>query len=248
VYTVAEATTSLFAPRCPWHALAPANLSFCEADVCGWITQPANTWTNVGFLVAGAYILRAARRTPSGMAAWLGPIALLTAFTSSALHATSTFAGQAMDQSSMFLESSLFVAISVKRWRGWSPAPLAALYAGLVVVSTALLLWLETVGIALFVAQVVTFGAIELRLWFRERERTRYRALAAACATFAVSYALWWLDELRIVCDPNNHVFTLHGAWHLLGALSFPLWFRHFAQFASRAGRGPREGAVAVTA
>jgi len=220
------------APSCPWQSFAPANLSLCEADVCGWVTQPANTWTNVGFLIAGLYILRRARRAPVGMAAWLGPIAIATAFTSSAFHATSTFAGQAIDQSSMFLESSLFVAISVRRWLAFSARSAALLYAALAAVSTALLWWLETVGIALFIAHVVAFGAIELRLLFRDRAQTDYRALAAACATFAVSYVAWWLDKLRVVCDPNNHVFGLHGAWHFLGALSFPFWFHHFAQFA----------------
>jgi hypothetical protein len=221
----------LLAPRCPWQDFAPANLRFCEADVCGWITQPANTWTNVGFLLAGIYVLRAARRAPSGLAAWLGPIAIATAFTSSALHATSTFVGQALDQSSMFFESSLFVTISVQRWLGWPRARLVALYASLVIVSTALLLRLQTAGIALFAAQVFAWLAIELRMFFRARAPS-YRAFVAGCATFAASYALWWLDELRVVCAPNNHVFTLHGAWHLLGALSFPLWYHHFAQFA----------------
>jgi len=232
--SVAVARVASLAPSCPWQSFAPANLHFCEADVCGWIAQPANTWTNVGFLVAGVWIIRQARREPAGLAAWLGPIAIATAFTSTALHATSTFAGQAIDQASMFLESALFVVIALWRWLGWSRPALASVYVALVTISTALLWRFRTVGIALFAAQVTVFALVEARLFFRDRGRTRYGALAAACSTFAVSYGLWWLDELRIVCSPNNHVFTLHGAWHLLGALSFPLWFRYFAQFAPR--------------
>jgi hypothetical protein len=234
-------------PSCPWQSLAPANLSLCEADVCGWVTQPANTWTNVGFLIAGLWILRAARRasstSPRAMAAWFGPIAIATGFASAAFHGTSTFVGQALDQSSMFLESSLFVALSLRRWLGWTSRRTAAVYAAIALVSTALLWWLETVGIALFIVHVVLFGVIELGLLLSRtssRPPTRYRWLAAACATFAVSYALWWLDKLRVVCDPNNHVFGLHGAWHLLGALSFPFWYLHFAQFEQ--GAPPAQG------
>jgi hypothetical protein len=217
-------------PACPWQGLPPANLSFCEADVCGWITQPANTWTNVGFLIAGIVIIREARRAPAGMAAWLGPIAIATGLASTAAHATSTFVGQALDQAVMFLESSLFVAIGFARWRR-SPRHVTALYAALVIVSTVALLAVPTAGIALFAGHIVVFVVLEVRLAFRDRA-TDHRYLIAAVATFAVSYGLWWLDKQGIVCDPSNHVLGLHGVWHFLGALSFPMWFRYFAQFA----------------
>jgi len=223
-------------PACPWQVLPPANLSFCEADVCGWITQPANSWTNVGFLIAGVIILREARRSPAGMAAWLGPIALATGLASMAAHATSTFVGQALDQSVMFLESSLFVAIGFARWRRRRTHATTVLYAGLVIASTITLVVVQTAGIALFAAHIVAFAALELRLAVRDRS-TDYRYLIAAVATFAVSYALWWLDKLDVVCDPSNHVLGLHGVWHFLGALSFVLWFRYFAQFHRRSSR-----------
>jgi len=218
-------------PACPWQVLPPANLSFCEADVCGWITQPANSWTNVGFLIAGVLILREARRSPAGIAAWLGPIAIATGLASIAAHATSTFVGQALDQSVMFLESSLFVTIAFARWRHRSPS--LPLYAILVAASTALLLSFQTTGIALFAAHIVAFASLEARLAVRDRT-TDYRYLIAAVATFAVSYGLWWLDKLDVVCDPDNHILGLHGVWHFLGALSFVLWFRYFAQFRRR--------------
>ncbi len=55
---------------------------------------------------------------------------------------------------------------------------------------------------------------------------------------FALSYSLWWLDKLRIVCDPENHVFTLHSVWHFLGAASFYFWFRFYAQFDQKVAPG----------
>jgi hypothetical protein len=81
---------------------------------------------------------------------------------------------------------------------------------------------------------MVTFAAIEVRLLVRDRQATDYRALAWVVGLFALSYGLWWLDKLRIVCDPKNHVFTLHSAWHLLGAASFYFWFRFYEQFDRR--------------
>jgi hypothetical protein len=96
------------------------------------------------------------------------------------------------------------------------------------------LLRFEAIGVTLFTVHVVAFAAIEVYLFFRDRG-TDYRPLQWVVVLFVVSYGLWWLDTLRIVCDPHNHVFTLHSAWHLLGAASFYFWFRFFVQFDSPA-------------
>src|SRR5690349_14162358 len=94
---------------CPWSDFMPANLRFCEARLCGWVTEPANTWSNVGFFIVGAIVLSDARRNGRLIAGSLGLIAVLTGIGSTAFHGTSTFAGQALDQSAMFLESGFFV-------------------------------------------------------------------------------------------------------------------------------------------
>jgi Ceramidase len=218
-------------PLCPWQRFEPANLDFCERQLCAWVTEPANTWSNLGFFLTGALVLWWARRDGAARAGLFGVVALLTGFGSTALHATSTFIGQALDQGSMFLESGLFVVLNVARL--WHPkrSNLVLSYLALVAPSITLLLYFETIGIALFVVEVVIFVALEARLALRDYRTTRYGPLAGVGVTFVLSYALWWLDHLRILCDPDNHIFTAHSAWHLLGALSFLFWYRHFAQF-----------------
>lgn len=211
----------------PWGSLAPANLTFCEAALPGWIAEPANTWSNVGFVVV-AIIL--ALRRGDRVARALAIVALFTGISSALFHASRTFAGQALDQSVMFMESALFVVWNLRRARS-SRRDDRALYLALVVIPVLLLLTLETVGILLFTLEIATFLALELRLALRDQQRARYGGLLAAGACFALSYALWWLDRTGILCDPENHVFGGHAAWHLLGALSFWLWHRHFGQF-----------------
>jgi len=44
--------------QCPWDSWAPASVRFCEEQLCAWVTQPANTYSNVFFLVAGFFIVR----------------------------------------------------------------------------------------------------------------------------------------------------------------------------------------------
>jgi len=215
----------------PWHGLTPANLHFCEASLRAWVAQPANTLSNLGFLIVGVWVIARARRHRRAAAGLLGWIAIATGIGSAALHGTNTLIGQFMDQGAMFLESAFFVVFGLWRWRRWSRPRLVALYAALVLGSLGLMLRFPTLGIALFVAHVVTFLAIELGLFVRDRGRTRYWAMLAAGGTFALSWGVWWLDLLRVWCDPDNHLFTGHALWHLLGALSFYFWYRYYEQF-----------------
>lgn len=215
---------------CPYDALERANLVLCEADLCAWIAQPAAAWSNIGFVIAASIIWKCARESEDrSLARLLAPIALATGLASFAFHATGTLAGQLVDQSVMFLETALFMTIGERRFRRASAARSLATYVGVVGISVAMLLEVPTSGIALFVAHgVVIVGIESVTVWKTRHYSVRWALYAVA--TLAASFALWWLDAERIVCDPDNHLFTGHAAWHLLGALSFLFWYRHFAQ------------------
>ena len=214
---------------CPYHALEGANLVLCEANRCGWIAQPAATWSNIGFLIVAAAIWRWSRRDGSPAARWFAPIAFATGIGSIAFHATSTLVGQLVDQSIMFLETALFIVLDLRRL-GIRAGVIG--YIAIVVASVALVLVFPTMGIALFIGHVAAFTAFEIAV-IAKRPRPTQKHLVIAVGVFALSYGLWWLDAGHVLCDPENHIFTGHAAWHLLGALSFAFWYRHFAQDAT---------------
>ena len=216
---------------CPWSGFVPANLELCERSLCAFVTQPANAWSNVGFLVVGLWILRRSKRGGARVASYLGWAAIATGFGSTAFHATSTLVGQLMDQNAMFVQSGLLIAMNSSRWFELRRCGFLLTFGAALTVTATLLLAFPTWGIGLFVSHVVLFLGMELRLFFRDRSRTRYGALAAVGATFVVSWLVWWLDLLNVWCDPDNHYFSGHALWHLLGALSFVFWYRHYAQF-----------------
>jgi len=224
------------AVTCPWDHLAPASLRFCEAPVCGWVTEPANTWTNVGFVIVGLWVLARARRDGRGALGWIGVAAIATGVGSAFFHGTSSLAGQLVDQNVMLAETSLFVALNVMRWRRW-PNPdrrLALVALGILAPSLLALVLVPDAGIALFALHVVVMLALELALALRDRGAIRYHDLAVVGLLFALAWGLWWLDKLGLACDPDQHVMTLHGVWHLLGAASFIFWYRHYRQVAAR--------------
>ena len=73
--------------------VAAVSGQFCEALVDGWVREPANTWSNVGFFVAAGYVAVLARRDRRPAAGWLWVLALATGLGSTAFHATATLAG-----------------------------------------------------------------------------------------------------------------------------------------------------------
>jgi hypothetical protein len=66
-----------------WVGWEEANMHFNETQVSGWITQPANTWTNLAYLVVGVIIFFIVRSTGKRNYLMLIPIsAILVGITS----------------------------------------------------------------------------------------------------------------------------------------------------------------------
>jgi hypothetical protein len=215
---------------CPWQDFAPAVQSFCEQPLCGWIVHPAETWSNLGFFVVGWLILRRGLQGHFRPSLLLGVIAILTGVGSTMFHATGTFFGEALDLGSMYLQLSLFIALNARRLWRLRPSVTSALFAAILLPSLSLLLAFRTLGVPLFITQVVLFVALEIRLLIRDGGG-RYRPFWAAVGAFAIAYAIWWLDKLGIVCNPRNHILSGHAVWHFLGAVGFWYWYRFYSQF-----------------
>ena len=100
---------------------------FCEAPRAGWVRQPANTWSNLGFVVAGlavAWYAGDRRRlgltlgAHPGLATAYAVLVVLLGPGSMAMHATQTDLGGHLDLLSMFLVSGFALAYALMRLLG----------------------------------------------------------------------------------------------------------------------------------
>jgi hypothetical protein len=41
---------------CPWDALEPGTVAFCEARVCAWVAEPSNAWSSAAYVLAAAWL------------------------------------------------------------------------------------------------------------------------------------------------------------------------------------------------
>mgnify|MGYP001229776372 FL=1 len=209
-----------------WARFLPANClashCFCEAPRTGQLLlQPANSWSSLGFVLVGGWILLGARGAEGAFsgwaAAWFAITAIVIGVGSVLLHATLTRWGQFYDVLGMYLLSGFMLAYAMRRWldlpNGTAVGLYLALCAGLIG-----LLWLmpET---RRFLFAIVLGGAIAVELVCARPRRAGvnlawfwYGFLANALA-----FGIWMLDNSLTLCAPHS-LLQGHAVWHLLGA------------------------------
>lgn len=202
---------------------------FCEAPRDAVLKQPANTLSNLGFVLAGlAFGWQSSRRAAlphlPGVATGFACILVLLGPASAAMHATQSDLGGRLDMASMYLVASAAAAVALTRWRGWGSRGFWTAFGLMVLGCEAVAtLWrghvpvVEFSGNVAFAALLVTATVLEVRLWRRDRA-TDLRWGIAVIGSMALAFALWNLSQHRW-CDPHS-LLQGHAAWHLLCALA----------------------------
>jgi len=194
---------------CPWENWKPTGVYFCEEMLCGWIRQPANSFSNLFFVFAAIYLWNRSRR--------LSWIALVIAAGSFFLHASMTFAGEVADLGGMFLLAAQFLSWTLERFLR---RPISRSFFWLAGLSPmALMLAFGSIGILIFQIEVASLVLMEFALW-RRGDTARYAYARTGLFIFTLAYGLWWLDVLQGWCNPQNHWFSGHVLWHALTALA----------------------------
>jgi len=207
---------------CPWENFEQGTVSFCEADLCNWIVHPADTFSNIGYLIV-AIVLFAKTKKQKNLK-MLPVSALCVAIGSTLFHATNTFWGEFLDVSSMYLFSSFLIARNLYRL-GLNYE--RVIYWLTVALSSTTLLLNHPIGINLFTAHAVVFVLLELFLAWKKYGHINiftileYRPLVALYGVFIASFILWNLDIRGYGCEPDRHWFSWHSAWHLLNSWAF---------------------------
>jgi hypothetical protein len=234
---------AMLVPSCPWDGFAPATMEFCERPLCGLVTEPSNTWSNIGYVVVGVVVLRLVRAEGKRHLAPIGWSALAVALGSAFFHASSTFVGQVVDIGAMFLFAVFWLALDLQRLLAWRTRTVRVFHGVLTALSVLVLIMEHTWGVQLFSLQVTGTFLVEIALFMRQRRAARadtaspeprvdYRHLVRLSLFFALAYAIWQLDFHRVVCDRDLHVISGHAVWHLLNSACFYFLYRFFCQFA----------------
>ncbi|MGQ9815160.1 MAG: ceramidase domain-containing protein [Candidatus Roseilinea sp.] len=216
---------------------------FCEAIRPGPIAQPVNTYSNLAFVLVGLLILGAspARPVTAGPADGranlmlsqpaypivLGASTVVIGLGSLFYHASLSFAGQWFDVMGMYLLATfmaLYGLARIRPMRGWL---FALIYAAVNGVLGALLIAVPEIRRQIFAGLILAVIALEGWITLRRRPPMRYAYFGAALVSFAAAYAIWLLDNARVLCAPGS-VLQGHALWHIGGALAAGLIYAYY--------------------
>lgn len=224
----------------PWlEGWETAQMCFCEETLDTYPKHPADTWSNIGPLIAGIVIWRQSRWQAAPLRA-ISFAVIITALFSAVFHATNTAVGEVLDLAGMYTFVFACGAVQLFR-RKWLDRytsvvlafSLAAVCSGLASVS----IWGKTPLFAVVLAVVIYWEVTDPRV-------VSYRNAYYSLASLGVAFVFWILDFTGLLCDPQNHILTGHGMWHLLSGLTFYFAYR---QFVTSVGEMPYAVKMAIT-
>lgn len=223
---------------CPWDGWEPASIAFCERRICAWVVEPSNAWSNVAYVLVGAWILWRRRERLDTAITAIAVAAILLGVGSFSFHATGVRIFEVVDVSGMYLISGLGLTFALQRLLSWSDGVAVLFFAASALASSLVMVGLGNDGIVVFAVQVLATFAIEIGL----RGRTPSGVgvwLVRAIVILGIALVIWLLDKHGPLCDPDNHLVTGHAVWHVLTALSLLCfyWFHERVRDAEAAVR-----------
>jgi hypothetical protein len=212
--------------------------NFCEAGT-GAVRQPANTFSNAGFVVVGLLVAwQASDRARLGLtmqrlpvlAAAYACLVVLLGPGSAAMHATQSAVGGRLDMASMYLVAAFTAGYAAMRWWRRDPWFFAGLFLWIVACCEVVGLYDGRIPVFLysgnvaFAAFLVMAVSLELLIRRRGEARTDLRLGGAALVSILLAFAIWNASQHGL-CDPQS-LLQGHAAWHLLCAVAAYFTFR----------------------
>ena len=212
--------------------------NFCEAARDSFVRQPANTFSNAGFVIAGLLIAwHSSRRAPSGvsvgMATAIACLVVLLGPGSAAMHATQSEFGGTLDMTSMYLVSAFAAAYATMRWRRTGLGVFAVMFLAGVAFGEVAGLWKAEIPVVMYAGNVA-FAlmllyaiAVEIRIRRRGGARANLAFAIASLASIITAFVIWNASKTWL-CDPHS-LIQGHAIWHVLGAVSAYFLYRYYA-------------------
>ena len=104
---------------CPWYDAAEMfgapNVKWCETTLCSWISEPANTWSNLLYMVFAVIIIAQNGKDSRYELRWMGPAMFLMGLFSLVYHASNNYLTQLFDFIGMYLLVFWMLVINLRR-------------------------------------------------------------------------------------------------------------------------------------
>ena len=220
-------------PWYSWAKIAPPNVDWCETNLSGYISEPANTWSNLFYLVLTILLIKESQKIKNIELKKIVPAIFLMGLFSFIYHASFNFFTQFFDFLGMFLMINFFIGLNLVRLKKLKSDAFNKFYLFSNIFFSALVVIFYIVHVpiqSLVIIQALFLIFSELTLKKMEPE-TLYKNFAIAICFILSAATFSILDVSRVLCSPDNHYFQGHATWHLLSAISLFFAFKFYGQF-----------------
>lgn len=236
---------------------------YCEAPRPGPIAQPANTWSLLGFGVAGIWVAwRSARdrattrarylrgrfypRFYASALAFMGPGAAM-------FHASLTDWGGAVDVLSMLGWVCFLLYYNITSLYDWSQSRFLTAYLVTITIAITPRLLFGPAGVPLFALLLLAWLATETligspagTLGIRHQVKRRRRYFWAFIVTNLLALFIWSGSHAgRWFCDPSS-LLQGHAVWHILNAAAGALLYPYLRSERIASEHAAQQGVAAV--
>jgi hypothetical protein len=226
---------------CPWYkeqqSYGPANVNWCEPTRCGWINEPANTWSNLGLILAGIFLMVKLNAQKNKIVRDFGWGIIVCGFFSFTYHASNNFFSQFFDFLGMFVMICIPLGVQFKRLFKQDPNSYYAFFWFLMFLSTCMFWFLVFWNIPVqqsVVVQVVLMFVLELFLGIREKRLKEFRYFWLCLVTMVGAQTVSQLDLKRVWCEPGNLILHGHAIWHVLSGIGMVFLGLHLKKMTNK--------------
>ena len=230
---------NLMKPECPWVPLREwgglPNVKWCEETLCSYVAEPANTWSNLAFIIGAIFLWRVVRGDNERMLKFWAPATFWVGFTSLVYHMTVAFVTQVFDFWGMYFFFGMVLLLNLLRLGKIAKEKFFLILwssifglTGLTVVVAKLGLPVQGIVLVLLVATLAT------EVWASVVSPTKIKHgfLFAGLAFIGVAFVFSALDATRTWCERDNHIIMQgHAIWHVLDSFGIVCAHYFYRQF-----------------
>lgn len=225
-------------PSCPWYEItektgAP-NIKWCEETLCQWVSEPSLTWSNLGYLIVGLFVLYLGiKNKHNAHMKQFGPIIFFMGAMSFFYHQSNFYGSQILDFVGMFFFVGWAIGMNLIRLGKIKSNQLVWFNLSLASVYTVAMHAMYVTDIK-FQVIVLISGFIILATEFMARNlvKVKYTWFITTILVLIVAFGFSISDGQRIWCDPTQHGWFSqgHAIWHWVAAIGMLTIYFHYSQ------------------
>ena len=211
-------------PGCPWYeaqqSYGAPNVNWCEPTVCSIINEPANTWSNLPYMIIGLVLVK---KMKDDAISGFPYVVFFMGLFSFIYHASNNYLTQFLDFVGMFLMMGILLAFNFRRVFPKFKFGTYSLFWFFVFLNTAGFMAFNIIDFPvqpMMLINAVPIIILDLTAGYKEGRLKDYSLFGATVFFLIAAQSFAILDIKRIWCEPENTILHGHVVWHILGSVA----------------------------